>query len=368
MGNSGSTKGTARIVILVHAIHTRARRLTICRSCLANWFKIATVRNLRARYKLIYSAEEMRLEHIGIAVENIDEAIDVFCGLLDTHIYKTESVSSEGVRTHFLWAGGTKIELLESVEDDSPVARHLSRRGKGLHHLAFDVDDIDVASHRLTSMGYRIVGSTPKNGADGKRIFFLHPGDTQGVLIECCARSTDGPQAQDQYELRNGASVSVYGSENYPAAIVLGPSGDGIDAVLARSIAYRLEPVVRIVLVECPGLEMLDETLVQEVVERSIPSPHHIITVGTSVQDAGSLFLGSSRMCLSWIRIERNEIKTSTETEPPLIDSGLLIRSLKDKTQGNWNTALIPSQAICPDEPEFDALVPMIRSFWATVS
>lgn len=333
------------------------------------WFKITTVRNLRARSKQTYALnKEMRLEHIGIAVENIEEAIDAFCGILDSHVYKTESVSSEGVRTHFLWAGGVKIELLESTENDSPVARHLSRRGKGLHHLAFDVDDIDLASHRLTSLGYRIVGSAPRDGADGKQVFFLHPSDTQGVLIECCARRTDGPQAQDQYELQNTATVRVFGSENHPAAVILGPAGEGSDAFLSRHLAYRLEPVARIVLVECSGLEMLDEAFVQDVVERSVPSPHHIITVGASVQDTGSLFLGSSRMCLSWIRVEINEPVASTETEPPLIDSGLLIRSLDDKMQGTWNTAQVPSRAICPGDPEYDALVPMIRAFWATVS
>jgi methylmalonyl-CoA/ethylmalonyl-CoA epimerase len=126
------------------------------------------------------------LEHIGIAVRDIDASLSHFEVLFGTAPYKTEEVVSEGVRTHFFDAGGTKIELLESLHDDSPVAKFLEKRGPGLHHLAFRSDDVATDFERLKKAGYRVLGDGPTKGADGKHIFFVHPGDTQGVLTEFC--------------------------------------------------------------------------------------------------------------------------------------------------------------------------------------
>ena len=128
----------------------------------------------------------MKLEHIGIAVSDIDASLARFRDLLGAEPYKVEDVPSEGVRTHFFDAGGTKIELLESTAPDSPVARFLEKRGPGLHHMAFASEDIDADWKRLTESGYTLIGNGPKSGADGKTIFFVHPKDTEGVLTEFC--------------------------------------------------------------------------------------------------------------------------------------------------------------------------------------
>lgn len=128
----------------------------------------------------------MKLEHVGIAVADIEGTVKIFEDLFGARPYKSEEVSSEGVRTHFYEAGGTKIELLESTSPDSPVARYLERHGPGLHHLAFAADDAEGALERVRRAGYRVLSDNPKPGADGKLIFFVHPKDAGGVLVEFC--------------------------------------------------------------------------------------------------------------------------------------------------------------------------------------
>ena len=131
----------------------------------------------------------MKLEHIGIAVANISEAkylLQIIFGVLP---YKTEAVESEGVITHFYHAGGVKIELLEATDPSSPIARFIEKRGQGIHHLAFSVDDAKEDFQRLTNLGLQTLGEGPKQGADGKHIFFVHPKDTQGILMEFCSNS-----------------------------------------------------------------------------------------------------------------------------------------------------------------------------------
>jgi methylmalonyl-CoA/ethylmalonyl-CoA epimerase len=126
-----------------------------------------------------------KLEHIGIAVENLEEAERIFEDILGSPSYKREEVLGEAVLTSFFEAGGSKVELLVPTSADSAIARHLDRRGPGLHHIAFHVDDLEEELERLTKKGYRVV-TEPKDGADGKRIAFLHPGDTSKVLVELC--------------------------------------------------------------------------------------------------------------------------------------------------------------------------------------
>ena len=135
----------------------------------------------------------MQLEHIGIAVDDIDAALDRFRSLFGAVPYKTEDVVSEGVRTHFLDAGGTKIELLEATSPESPIARFIARQGPGLHHLAFAVEDASAMHAHAAALGLRLLNDAPKPGADGKQIFFVHPKDTGGVLMEFC--SDRDPQA-----------------------------------------------------------------------------------------------------------------------------------------------------------------------------
>jgi|TARA_B110000879_G_scaffold174889_1_gene227901 methylmalonyl-CoA/ethylmalonyl-CoA epimerase len=127
-----------------------------------------------------------KIEHLGIAVSDLKAAEKIFTDVLGVTPYKREEVESEGVMTSFFKAGDSKIELLQSITKDGPIARHISKRGEGLHHIAFKVDDLELEISDLESKGYRCI-SGPKDGADGKRIAFLHPSDTAKVLVELCA-------------------------------------------------------------------------------------------------------------------------------------------------------------------------------------
>ena len=127
-----------------------------------------------------------KIEHLGIAVNNLDEAIPLYEKLLQTTCYKTESVSSEGVNTAFFQIGEAKIELLEANNQNSPIAKFLSKRGEGFHHIAFEVDDIEEELARLQKLDFILLHLSPKEGADNKRIAFLHPKSTMGMLIELC--------------------------------------------------------------------------------------------------------------------------------------------------------------------------------------
>jgi methylmalonyl-CoA/ethylmalonyl-CoA epimerase len=127
-----------------------------------------------------------RIEHLGIAVRDLKAAEKVFSDVLGVDPYKREEVEDENVLTSFFKTGESKVELLQSTSEDGPIARHIAKRGEGLHHVAFHVDDLDAEIKSLESKGYRCI-SGPKDGADGKRIAFLHPSDTAKVLVELCA-------------------------------------------------------------------------------------------------------------------------------------------------------------------------------------
>ncbi len=127
-----------------------------------------------------------KLEHIGIAVKNIEVANKLFASLLGREHYKIEEVPSEGVRTSFFEVGGLKIELLEATREDSPIARFIEKKGEGIHHLAFEVSGISNRLEEFKIKGFQPINPEPKKGADNKMICFLHPKSTQGVLIELC--------------------------------------------------------------------------------------------------------------------------------------------------------------------------------------
>lgn len=127
-----------------------------------------------------------KIEHIGIAVKNLTNSIDIYQKLLDTDCYKTEMVTSENVNTAFLKVGENKIELLESTDPSSPIAKFLEKKGEGIHHIAFAVDDILAEMERLKSEGFTLLNESPKKGADNKMVCFVHPKDANGVLIELC--------------------------------------------------------------------------------------------------------------------------------------------------------------------------------------
>ena len=127
-----------------------------------------------------------KVEHIGIAVKDMDQSCDLYEKLLGTSCYKKELVESEGVQTAFFRTGINKIELLTATRSDSPIARFLEKRGEGIHHIAFDVADILSEMKRLKNEGFVLLSELPKKGADNKLICFVHPKDTNGVLIELC--------------------------------------------------------------------------------------------------------------------------------------------------------------------------------------
>lgn len=127
-----------------------------------------------------------KVEHIGIAVKSLTAAIPIYEKLLNTPCYKTEVVDSEKVNTAFFQTGPNKIELVESLADDGVIARFIEKKGEGLHHIAFEVNDIHAEMERLKKEGFILLNDTPKEGADNKLICFLHPKHTNGVLIELC--------------------------------------------------------------------------------------------------------------------------------------------------------------------------------------
>lgn len=128
----------------------------------------------------------MKLEHIGIAVKDLEKSNELFATLFNEPHYKIESVESEGVKTSFFKVGESKIELLEATNPDSPIAKFIEKKGEGIHHMAFEVADIDAEIKRLSEEGFTLIHTQPKDGADNKRIAFLHPKSTNSVLIELC--------------------------------------------------------------------------------------------------------------------------------------------------------------------------------------
>ena len=127
-----------------------------------------------------------KIEHIGIAVNDLSVSIPLYEQLLNTPCYKTELVETEGVQTAFFQTGESKIELLETTREDGPIGKFISKKGEGIHHIAFAVDDIEAEMRRLKALGFELLSDLPKAGADGKLVCFLHPKDTGGVLVELC--------------------------------------------------------------------------------------------------------------------------------------------------------------------------------------
>ncbi|WP_421823988.1 methylmalonyl-CoA epimerase [Flagellimonas oceanensis] len=127
-----------------------------------------------------------KIEHIGIAVKDLEASNALFEKLLGVPHYKIEEVASEGVKTSFFQSGPNKIELLEATKPDSPIAKYLEKKGEGIHHVAFAVEDIVSEIDRLKGKGFVVLNETPKKGADNKLVAFLHPKGTNGVLVELC--------------------------------------------------------------------------------------------------------------------------------------------------------------------------------------
>lgn len=132
-----------------------------------------------------------KIEHIGIAVKDLEHSNQLFKSLFGKEHYKIEDVESEGVKTSFFKCGPNKIELLQATTKDSPIAKFIEKKGEGIHHIAFAVDDIEAEIKRLTNEGFTMIHKEAKKGADHKLIAFLHPKSTNGVLIELCQEIKD---------------------------------------------------------------------------------------------------------------------------------------------------------------------------------
>ena len=134
----------------------------------------------------------LHLEHIGIAVSNLEAANELYAKLLGSQPYKTEAVASENVLTSFFRTGQSKVELLEATSPESPIAKFIEKRGEGLHHIAFEVEDIRAEMMRLQEQGFTLLNAEPKKGADNKLVCFIHPKTTGGVLVELCQSIKNG--------------------------------------------------------------------------------------------------------------------------------------------------------------------------------
>jgi methylmalonyl-CoA/ethylmalonyl-CoA epimerase len=128
----------------------------------------------------------IRIEHIGIAVKSLENSIPLFEKIMNTACYKTEEVASEKVLTAFLKTGPNKIELLASTTEDGVIAKYIEKKGEGIHHIAFEVEDIYAEMERLRAEGFVLLHEQPKHGADNKLVCFMHPKGTNGVLVELC--------------------------------------------------------------------------------------------------------------------------------------------------------------------------------------
>ncbi len=321
----------------------------------------------------------MRLEHIGIAVGDIDEAVKTYSRLLESRPYKEERVQSEAVDTHFLWAGGVKIELLAATSEESEIHKFIQNHGEGLHHLAFDVDDLAKAAERLSGAGFKIIGEKPdgfgdagdhdvvgKKGADGKSIFFIHPNDTHKVLIECCSRSSGGLAPRLSTEISNG-EVLVYGRPadhgNTPL-LLLTIGVERFEALRPAEIVPRLEPVYPVYHVHL----MDEETEIRSLLKIDILSGlkgigFNLLTLGISSFELGRALANSAEVpILSWLHVDPHR---STPPAPPPTDiPSLFVTTKSPDSVTRWPLAVLPRVAINPLDPSKDALIPLFYSFW----
>ena len=163
----------------------------------------------------------IELEHVGIAIEDAPSTLAVIGNILGEAPYKSEPVSEEGVRTHFIRTGGAKLELLEALNSDSPIAKFIRKRGPGLHHLAFEVDDIHTTRDRFVQAGFSILGDAPRRGADGKIVFFVHPRDTGGVLFEFCQQDRSVLENSSVETRHDSLPVQRAGRPDNPQVLVV---------------------------------------------------------------------------------------------------------------------------------------------------
>ena len=142
---------------------------------------------------LLKNRKMKKIEHIGIAVKDLEAANATYNAVLGSENYKTETIESEGVSTSFFKIGESKIELLAATNPESPIAKFIEKRGEGIHHIAFAVDDIKAEIARLEKEGFKLINTEPKDGADNKLVAFMHPKSSHGVLVELCQEKSPSP-------------------------------------------------------------------------------------------------------------------------------------------------------------------------------
>jgi len=193
----------------------------------------------------------IELDHVGIAVEDAGKVQQLFKDLLSTEVYKTEDVGSQGVRTHFIHAGSAKLELLESLSPDSAVAKFIAKRKEGIHHMAFEVSNIKATWQRVKRLGYTPLNE-PTPGADNKQIFFLHPKETHGMLIEFCQKQKLPLQSQ-KAPFKDGhlAYYELGDKDAYPVVVLHGAAG--CTQMETELLARRLGTQFRVIALDFAG-------------------------------------------------------------------------------------------------------------------
>jgi methylmalonyl-CoA epimerase len=193
-----------------------------------------------------------RVEHIGIAVNDVDAVVETFRKLLNREPYKAETVTEQQVRTYFLAAETTKLERLEALSDDSPVQRVLDRRGEGLHPIAFEVPDLETTMQRLRDAGFELLSETPQAGADDKQIVFVHPKQTHGVLVEFCESVPPSWSAHQVPRHDGHLSVFERGKRDRPSLLVLHGAA-GCTRSETAPLMRRLESAFHVVGLDLSG-------------------------------------------------------------------------------------------------------------------
>lgn len=180
-----------------------------------------------------------KLEHVGVAFDDVEAALTIIRELLREESYKSETIERDAVRTHFIRGGGAKLELLQALDDSSSLARFLRKRTGGLHHLAFEVDDLDATHRRLAQTGFRLLDDAPRAGADGQSIFFVDPRDTGGVLFEFCRRTRSILRSFVAETPSGTYRIRLCGRPGNPVLLVLDHDFEDLDA-----FAALLEPSI----------------------------------------------------------------------------------------------------------------------------
>lgn len=318
----------------------------------------------------------MKLEHIGIAVADIEKAVAVYTRILECKPYKHERVESELVETHFLWADGVKIELLAAASDDSVISRFIEKRGEGLHHIAFNVDNLGETAERLEAAGFELIGADSpglpgenrgpigKEGADNKRIFFLHPRDTNGVLIECCASVQSGMTARETVTVPDG-EIRGYGHVGNPPLLLVTLGVSGSEVLDPEEIIARLEPVLNIYHIHLMDDDLDINTLMHnDIFPSHFPQGAMLLTLGISSFDLGNRIVQSTDFeTLSWIHVDPHRPAPPVSSSP---DCPCLFITSKLQDHGSdWPVSVLLAAAMTPENPSRDALIPLFKAFWS---